>query len=111
MGVVGCFGQIETLIDNPYLNMAIYIVTYDLRNECTSDSYTRLVSLIKEEGVWACLGGSSYLVESELTPVALRDKYKQAINHDDKLFVGVVSAPAAWVGYSSQVSDWIKQKM
>ena len=91
--------------------MAIYIVTYDLRNESTSDSYARLISLIKEEGVWACLGGSSYLVESELTPVALRDKYKQAINHDDKLFVGVVSAPAAWVGYSSQVSEWIKGKL
>lgn len=91
--------------------MAVYIVTYDLRNESTSDSYSKLISLIKEEGVWACLGGSTYLVESDLSPVALRDKYKQALDSDDKLFVGVVTAPAAWIGYSKQVSDWIKEKM
>ena len=91
--------------------MAVYIVTYDLRNESTSDSYSKLISLIKEEGVWACLGGSTYLVESDLSPVTLRDKYKQALDSDDKLFVGVVTAPAAWIGYSKQVSDWIKEKM
>lgn len=91
--------------------MAVYIVTYDLCNESTSDSYIKLISLIKEEGVWACLGGSSYLVESELSPVELRDKYKQTLDKDDKLFVGVVSAPAAWVGYSKQITDWIKLKL
>ncbi len=91
--------------------MAVYIVTYDLDNESTSESYTRLISLIKEEGVWACLGGSSYLVESEQTAVELRDKFKQALDNDDKLYVGAVSAPAAWVGYSKQVSDWIKEKL
>lgn len=90
--------------------MAVYIVTYDLDKESTSESYTRLISLIKEEGVWACLGGSSYLVESELKAVELRDKFKQVLDGNDKLFVGVVSAPAAWIGYSKQVSDWIKEK-
>lgn len=91
--------------------MAVYIVTYDLDKESTSESYTRLISLIKEEGVWACLGGSSYLVESELKAVELRDKFKQVLDGNDKLFVGVVSAPAAWIGYSKQVSDWIKEKL
>ena len=83
--------------------MAIYIVTYDLRNESTSDSYTRLISLIKEEGVWACLGGSSYLVDSELTPVALRDKYKQALDHDDKLFVKSESLSLSSLNLASNV--------
>lgn len=91
--------------------MAVYIVTYDLDKGSTSEDYSRLVSLIKEEGVWACLGGSSYLVESEHTAVELRNKFKDVLDNNDKLYVGVVSAPAAWVGYSKQVSDWIKEKL
>ena len=91
--------------------MAVYIVTYDLKGESTSENYTRLISLIKEEGIWACLGDSSYLIESEQTAVQLRDKFKRALDYDDVLYVGKVSAPAAWYGYSQQVAAWIKAKL
>ena len=91
--------------------MAVYIVTYDLKGESTSEKYNKLIELIKENGVWACLGGASYLVESECTAVQLRDKYSKVLQRDDMLYVSVVSAPAAWIGYSQQVTDWIKQKM
>lgn len=91
--------------------MAVYIVTYDLKGESTSERYNRLIELIKEEGVWACLGGSSYLIESERAPVELRDRYNSVLLRDDMLYVSIVSAPAAWRGYSQQVTDWIKQKM
>ena len=91
--------------------MAVYIVTYDLKGESTSERYYKLTELIKEEGVWACLGGSSYLIESERTPVELRDKYNAVLLRDDMLYVSQVSAPAAWRGYSQQVTDWIKEKM
>lgn len=91
--------------------MAIYIVTYDLKGETISERYNRLIELIKEEGVWACLGGSTYLIESVRTPVELRDRYNTVLNRDDMLYVSQVSAPAAWRGYSQQVTDWIKEKM
>ena len=91
--------------------MSVYIVTYDLRKESTNEDYNRLIELIKEEGVWACLGGSSYLVESERSAVELRDKYKQVMDNNDMLYVGKVTAPAAWRGYSEQVSKWIKEKL
>lgn len=91
--------------------MSVYIVTYDLSNERSADKYNQLVSLIKEEGIWAFLGGSSYLVESALSPVELRDKYIKVLDNDDKLFVGLVSAPAAWMGYAQEVTDWIKAKL
>lgn len=91
--------------------MSVYIVTYDLKREMTSDSYNKLISLIKEEGVWACLGGSSYLIESNSSVTQLRDKFKQALDQNDQLFVGLVSAPAAWFGYSQQVTNWIKAKL
>jgi len=91
--------------------MAVYIVTYDLKGESTSERYNKLIELIKEEGVWACLGGSSYLIESGRTPVELRDRYNAVLLRDDMLYVSQVSAPAAWRGYSQQVTDWIKEKM
>lgn len=91
--------------------MATYIVTYDLRNEESSTSYQKLLELIKEGGVWARLGGSSYLVECECTPVELRDKFRTVLDQDDKLYVGEVTAPAAWIGYTNDVSDWIKEKL
>lgn len=91
--------------------MAVYIVTYDLRAEADSQSYQKLIDLIKEEGIWACLGGSSYLIASELSVVELRDKFKIALNKDDMLYVGRVSAPAAWTGYSKEVTEWIKAKL
>lgn len=91
--------------------MAVYIVTYDLMNEQSSETYKRLIELIKKEGVWACLGGSSYLVESNLSAVELRNRYREVLDNNDLLFVGVVSAPAAWYGYSQQITDWIKAKL
>lgn len=45
--------------------MSVYIVTCDLHKGATPFDYERLVTLIKEEGSWACLGSSAYLVESE----------------------------------------------
>lgn len=91
--------------------MAVYIVTYDLRTETDSQSYQRLIDLIKEDGVWACLGGSSYLIESDQTAVELRDKFKRVLDGDDMLYVGRVTAPAAWTGYSKEVTEWIKEKL
>lgn len=45
--------------------MSVYIVTYDLHKGATPFAFERLVTLIKEEGSWACLGSSAFLVESE----------------------------------------------
>ena len=91
--------------------MAIYIVTYDLRKEATPEDYQKLINLIKEGRSWACLGGSSYLIESESSARELRDKYKDVLDDNDMLYVGAVSAPAAWYGYSDEVSKWILRKL
>ena len=91
--------------------MAVYIVTYDLRQESDASNYQQLIELIKSEGTWARLGGSSYLVQSECSPVELRDKYKKALDSNDLLYVGEVTAPAAWYGYPDEVTNWIKEKL
>lgn len=91
--------------------MAVYIVTYDLHKDATPIDYERLVKLIKEDGSWACLGGSSYLVESERSARELRDRYNEVLLDEDMLYVGLADAPAAWHGYSKEVSDWILNKL
>lgn len=91
--------------------MAVYIVTYDLKSEYTSQKYEQLIELIKQEGVWARLGGSSYLIVSDKDPVTLRDRLKTALDVNDVLYVGEVIAPAAWYGYSKEISDWIIEKL
>lgn len=87
----------------------VYIVSYDLVEP--GQRYEDLINLIKQERSWARLGGSAYLVESSLTAVELRDRYKEALDGNDKLYVGKVSTPAAWYGLSDQVSGWIKDNL
>lgn len=43
----------------------IYIVSYDL--VVPGQKYDELLSLIKSERAWARLGGSAYLVDSDVT--------------------------------------------
>lgn len=87
----------------------IYIVSYDL--SVPGQRYEELRSLIGKEGAWARLGGSAYLLESNKSAVELRDIFKGALDNNDKLYVGIVKAPAAWTGMSSEVTEWIKQKL
>lgn len=87
----------------------IYIVSYDLLS--LGQRYDELISKIKESPAWARLGGSTYLVESTKSATELRDDYKSFLDENDKIYVGKVSAPAAWHGMPHDVSDWIISKL
>ena len=87
----------------------IYIVSYDLSN--SGQRYDELISKIKESPAWARLGGSAYLVESDKSATDLRNNYKSCLDENDKIYVGRVSAPAAWSGMPHDVSDWIISKL
>lgn len=83
----------------------VLIVSYDLVNP--GQNYDRLVRLVKEYPGWARLGGSAYLILTDATPVQVRGHLQQALDLNDKLFVGVAPAPSAWVGLPDDVSNWI----
>lgn len=83
----------------------IYIVSYDLSEP--GQRYDELVNKIKEADAWARLGGSAYLVKSDKSAADLRNKYRTVMDDNDKIYVGVVTAPAAWYGMPKDVSDWI----
>lgn len=89
--------------------MQTYIVTYDLSEP--GQRYNKLIELIKSEYAWAKIGYSAFIVKSCASHTELRDKYKQALDSNDKLFVGAVSAPAAWFGLSDEVSKWLNNNL
>lgn len=87
----------------------IFIITYDLVEP--GQRYQELIDLIKKNPGWAKLCDSSFLVKSEMTAVQLRDSLKVVLDSNDKLFVGKVTAPAAWAGMSDEVSKWILEEL
>lgn len=88
---------------------SVYIVTFDLQNK--SRNYVALVDLIKGYNYYARLGESSFLISTSQSPVEVRTKLKQELDNGDKLFIGKITAPAAWTNMSGSVSDWIKKQL
>lgn len=84
----------------------VLIIAYDLFEP--GKNFEPLLRKIKGYASWARLGGSAYLVCTEENPIAVRDDLRQVLHVSDKLYVGVVRAPAGWVGMSEEVSKWIQ---
>lgn len=87
----------------------LLLITYDLSEP--GRNYEDLLNRIKQYNAWARLGGSSYLVVTNSSPVDVRDYLMEVLDNDDQLFVSLVKAPAAWTGLSEDVSSWIKDKI
>lgn len=89
--------------------MTAYIISYDLSQP--GQNYENLLKAIKSYGNWAMLGGSAYIIISDSSPVQIRDNLNKELDLNDKLYVGVVTSPAAWIGISDEVSDWLKKNL
>lgn len=83
----------------------VLMISYDLVNP--GQNYEPLLKRIKAYPGWARLGGSAYLISTDATPVQVRDNLAQVLDPNDKLYVGVAVAPAAWRGMPEDVSKWI----
>ena len=86
-----------------------YIVSYDLSSP--GQNYEKVLEAIKGTPAWARLGGSAYIVLSDNTAAEVRDSISEALDRNDKLFVGSINAPAAWIGFTDEVSDWLKNNL
>lgn len=86
--------------------MRTLLVGYDLNKP--GQDYKGLIQALKSTSWWHHLD-STWLVRSEESPVALRDRLKKHLDSDDKLLViDVTSQAAAWTGINKSGSDWIK---
>ncbi|AFL99480.1 hypothetical protein Desde_1047 [Desulfitobacterium dehalogenans ATCC 51507] len=89
--------------------MAIYNISYDLT--APGRNYDDLIAEIKNLGDWAYPLKSTWLVESNLTSVQVRDKLLETMDSNDKLLVMMCADDAAWCNLPDEVSDWIKEKL
>ena len=87
----------------------IYIISYDLSSP--GQAYESLLEKIKAYPSWARLGGSAYVIETDQTHIEVRDNLQIVLDSNDKLFVGAVSAPAAWYGLGDDVSKWLIDRL
>lgn len=83
----------------------VLIVFFNLADPPTNRA--ALVRKIKSYGLPARLGDSAYLISTNESPVAVRDKINTVLRRDDRLYVGVAPAPSAWTGMPDAVSNWI----
>lgn len=89
--------------------MSLYLVTYKLNRRTVNEK--KLLSLIKKSNSWARVGECCYLIESFSSPVDFRNSLLPVLQKGDSVFVCEANRPAAWVGFSEQLSDWVMQKM
>jgi hypothetical protein len=90
--------------------MRTLLVGYDLNRP--RQDYPSLYEAIKAVPLWWHYLDSTWLVRTEETAVALRDRLKRHLDADDELLVIDVTNPeAAWHGFDSRASQWIKDNL
>ena len=88
--------------------MALLLITYDLSKP--DQNYSSFHDTIKCCGSWADLSGSSYAVETDVKPSAIRDQLKQHIGKNDQVYIFTLTAPCAGVG-SPEVKKWLSKRL
>ncbi|MGD0696476.1 MAG: hypothetical protein ABSB82_16770 [Terriglobia bacterium] len=83
----------------------VLLIFYDLDEP--GKNREALVKKIKQYERWARLGSSGYLIWTDQTPSVVRDNLVAVLGPEDRVFVGVSNAPAAWHGMPEEVSKWI----
>ena len=89
--------------------MSTFIITYDLR--APGRNYNNLYERIKSYSNLAHITESSWVIKTESNSSEVRDYLSGALDDNDDIFVGTLTSPAAWIGLSKRLSDWLKQHL
>jgi hypothetical protein len=89
--------------------MKSYLIGYDLNK--SGQDYGSLIEQIKGLGTWWHCLDSTWIVKSVLTAVEIRDKLKSYIDNNDELLVAKLSDEAAWIGFNTDCSQWLKDNL
>ena len=88
--------------------MTIYVLTYDLNNETSSNAYKPLIDELRKLGAHRILE-SVWLVSNSASAKDLHDHFKTKLDSDDALFVSkVTTSEYHYSGAKSGTNDWIK---
>lgn len=87
--------------------MNTLMVGYDLVKP--GQTYTQLIDKLNSfPSHWHCLD-STWFVKANLTPVELHNQLRPLMDANDRLLVvNVTGDLAAWSGFNTACSDWLK---
>jgi hypothetical protein len=92
----------------------IYSITFEISD---GNNKAKLINKIASSFSYARVTQNTYFVviDNIATPninnVFIRDSLKEFVRTGDKLYVGIVKAPAAWFGLENEVSEWLRAKL
>ena len=90
--------------------MPMLLVGYDLNSP--GQDYDALIARLRAFGTYWHHLDSTWLVRTDLTAVEMRDVLKQFLDVTDELLVlDVTGDLAAWRGFSSRASAWLKEHL
>ena len=68
--------------------------------------------LLRKYSNYAFLTTNSCIIWTSDAPATVRDNLKSGVGTDDKLFVGVITAPAAWtLSIGQVVTDYVRKNL
>lgn len=88
--------------------MSVKVISYDLSEPETSQSYTQLIEAIKGLGGWVKPLESFWLVSCDKSCADIRDFLNPYLDSNDRLFVATIPLNA-WATYNipRNVTDWM----
>lgn len=89
--------------------MSTYIITYDLHKQ--GQNYGCLHKKLEAYPTHWHVQQSVWIVETSADAAQIRDNLAACLDSNDKLLVAKLSGEAAWIGYSSKVTAWLKGRL
>ena len=89
--------------------MSTYVVTYDLHTP--GQKYECLSKKLEAYGTYYHIQGSVWIIKTNKSAAAVRDELVGCLDGNDKLIVARLSGEAAWYGYPTNGSEWLKDDL
>lgn len=86
--------------------MATYIVNYDLNKH--GQNYNCIVKKLESYSTYWHMQGSGWILITNDSAKQIRNNLKPCLDSNDELFVAKLSGEAAWAGYNSDITEWLK---
>lgn len=92
------------------MSLNSYLIGYDLNK--SGQDYSLLIEKIKEiaNGYWHHLD-STWIIKHSGTATTIRDALAPYIDSNDELLVVKLTREAAWKGFNTRGSEWIKTNL
>lgn len=90
--------------------MKCYMIGYDLNKP--GQDYKDLIEAIKRlADEWCHDLDSTWFVVTDMSAVEIRNYLSPYLDSSDKLIVAKLAGEAAWVGFSAEVTEWLKSAL